>query len=137
MAMVRSVGGFIPVNRSLHHDPALIQHVDLCLQRGGVVALYPEGNYAKEEGKLLPFKRGFARFAVENRVPVLPIAFSGMQDLWLRKRVRMVIGEPIPPDGQTVDSLVELGAERISGMMPVYAEPPGRKLFRRRLTHLF
>jgi 1-acyl-sn-glycerol-3-phosphate acyltransferase len=135
--MVRSVGGFIPVNRSLQHDPALFRHVDRCLERGGVVALYPEGNYGKAEGELLTFKKGFAHFALENKTPVLPVAFSGTKDLWLRKTVRMVVGEPILPDGQTVDSMVELGAHRIRGLMPTYSEPNGLKLFRRRLTHLF
>ncbi len=135
--IVRKVGGFIPVDRNRHADTTLFAHVNTCLQRGGVVALYPEGNYGTREGALLPFKRGFAHFAVDNQVPVVPVAFSGTKDLWLRKPIRVVIGKPLLPDGHTVDSLVALAEQRLAAMLPVYVEPRGPKLLRRRLTNLF
>jgi len=137
-AMVKSVAGFIPVNRKLSPDTVLFDHVNRCLQRGGVVALYPEGNYGPAEGELLlPFKKGFAHFAIDNRVPVLPVALSGMKDLWLRKTVRMIVGEPIESTGQTVDSLVAASEVRMRELLPTYQDPGGVKLFRHRLTHLF
>jgi 1-acyl-sn-glycerol-3-phosphate acyltransferase len=137
-AMVKSVAGFIPVNRKLHPDTVLFHHVDKCLQRGGVVAMYPEGNYGKAEGELLlPFKKGFAHFAIDNQVPVLPVGLSGMKDLWLRKTVRLVVGEPIETDGQTVDGLVGIAEARLRALLPPYRDPGGVKLLRRRLTHLF
>src|ERR1700694_1298384 len=98
-AMVKSVGGFIPVNRKSHPDTVLFHHANQCLQRGGVLALYPEGNYGSKEGDVMPFKKGFAHFATDNRVPVLPVALSGTKDLWLRKTVRLVVGEPIESEG--------------------------------------
>ena len=136
-AMVRSVAGFIPVNRNLHPDTVLFDHVNRCLQRGGVVAIYPEGNYGKHEGEVLPFKKGFAHFAIDNGVPVLPVALSGMQDLWLRKTVRVIIGRPIESAGQTVDSLVQVAEERMRELLPPYREPGDVKLLRRALTKLF
>src|SRR5438445_769956 len=42
--VVRQVGGFIPVDKQRRADQNLFQHVDRCLQRGGVVALYPEAH---------------------------------------------------------------------------------------------
>jgi 1-acyl-sn-glycerol-3-phosphate acyltransferase len=135
--MVKSVAGFIPVNRKLHPDTVLFDHVNKCLQRGGVLALYPEGNYGPAEGELLPFKKGFAHFAIDNCVPVLPVALSGMKDLWLRKTVRLKVGEPIESDGQTVESLVTLAETRMRGLVPPYHDPGGTKLLRKRLTHLF
>jgi 1-acyl-sn-glycerol-3-phosphate acyltransferase len=136
-AMVKSVAGFIPVNRKLHPDTVLFDHVNKCLQRGGVLALYPEGNYGPAEGELLPFKKGFAHFAIDNCVPVLPVALSGMKDLWLRKTVRLKVGEPIESDGQTVESLVTLAETRMRELVPPYHDPGGTKLLRKRLTHLF
>jgi 1-acyl-sn-glycerol-3-phosphate acyltransferase len=136
-AMVKSVAGFIPVNRNLHPDTVLFDHVNKCLQRGGVVALYPEGNYGRAEGELLPFKRGFAHFAIDNGVPVLPVALSGMKDLWLRKTVRMIIGAPIETGGQTVESLIALAEIRMRELLPPYSDPGGIKLLRTRLTRLF
>ena len=136
-ALVKSVGGFIPVNRKLSPDTVLFDHVNKCLQRGGVVALYPEGNYGLAEGELLPFKKGFAHFAIDNNVPVLPVALSGMKDLWLRKTVRMIVGEPIESTGHTVDSLVAIAEARMRELVPAYQDPGGIKLLRHGLTHLF
>jgi 1-acyl-sn-glycerol-3-phosphate acyltransferase len=136
-AMVKSVGGFIPVNRQARPDIVLFHHANRCLQRGGVVAIYPEGNYSPKEGEIMPFKKGFAHFATENHVPVLPVALSGTQDLWLRKPVRLIVGEPIESHGQTVESLVTLAETRMRELVPPYHDPGGAKLFRRRLTHLF
>lgn len=136
-ALVKSVGGFIPVNRQAHPDLVLFQHVNRCLQRGGIVAIYPEGNYGPAEAELMPFKKGFAHFAIDNHVPVLPVALSGTKDLWLRKTVRMIVGAPIETRGQTVDSLVALAEERLRTLIPAYSEPSGFKLFRTGLTRLF
>ena len=102
-----------------------------------MVAIYPEGNYGKHEGEVLPFKKGFAHFAIDNGVPVLPVALSGMQDLWLRKTVRVIIGRPIESAGQTVDSLVQVAEERMRELLPPYREPGDVKLLRRALTKLF
>jgi 1-acyl-sn-glycerol-3-phosphate acyltransferase len=135
--MVKSVAGFIPVNRKLSPDTVLFDHVNKCLQRGGVVALYPEGNYGKAEGELLPFKKGFAHFAIDNHVPVLPVALSGTKDLWLRKTVRMIIGRPIETSGQTVESLVDRAEARLRELLPPYHDPGGIKLVRTRLSRLF
>ena len=136
-ALVKSVGGYIPVNRQARPDLVLFEHANRCLERGGVIAIYPEGNYGPTEGEISPFKKGFAHFAVDNHVPVLPVALSGTQDLWLRKPIRLIIGAPIESTGQTVESMVTLAEARVRELLPSYRDPGGRKLLRRRLTHLF
>jgi hypothetical protein len=68
---------------------------------------------------------------------VLPVALSGTKDLWLRKTVRLIVGEPIESDGQTVESLVALAETRMVALLPPYRDPGGVKLLRKRLTHLF
>ncbi len=136
-ATIKAVGGYIPVNRSLHQDAALFHHVNRCLQAGGAVALYPEGHYGDAEGKLMPFKKGFAHFALDNGVPIVPVAMAGMKDLWLRKTVAVHIGPPIDPAGQSIDLVVARAEAAVRDLMPPYAEPHGPKLFRRRLSRLF
>jgi 1-acyl-sn-glycerol-3-phosphate acyltransferase len=136
-SLVRATGGYVPVDPKLHGDPRLFEQVNRCLQKGGVVALYPEGNYEVAEAQLLPFKKGFAHFAIDNQVPVLPVALSGTRDLWLRKKVRVIIGEPIDWQGQTVEGLVEIAERRMRELVPAYKDPGGIKLFRKKLTHLF
>jgi 1-acyl-sn-glycerol-3-phosphate acyltransferase len=135
--LVRSTGGFVPVVQGRHGDPALFRHVDRCLAVGGAVAIFPEGNYGPTEGELLPFKKGFAHFALKAGVPVVPVALSGTKDLWFRKRIQVVIGEPIPSTGYDPDSLTAAAFQRIRELLPAPSEQPGRKLLRRQLTNLF
>ena len=135
--LVRTTGGYVPVVRERHGDTALFRHVDHALEVGGAVAIFPEANYGPTEGELLPFHKGFAHFAIKAGVPVLPVALSGTKDLWLRKRIRVVIGAPLPTAGQTAEGLTQLAFERMKQLLPAYSEPRGRKLLRGWLTHLF
>src|ERR1700730_1616919 len=135
--LIRTTGGYVPVVRARHGDPTLFQHVDRCLAVGGAVAIFPEADYGPAEGELLPFKKGFAHFAIKAGVPVVPVALSGTKDLWLRKRIRVIIGPPLLPEGHDPASLTEAALQRIKELMTKYQEPRGRKLLRRGLTHLF
>lgn len=135
--VIRQVGGYVPVDLRRHGDRVLFAQVRRCLDVGGVVAIFPEAAYGSREGELLPFRKGFAHFAIEAGVPVLPVALSGTKDLWLRKRIELRIGSPIPAAGREVDELVALTRERMLEILPAYVEPPGPKLLRRRLTRLF
>ncbi len=135
--LVRKTGGFVPVVQERHGDTALFRHVDRCLEIGGAVAIFPEGNYGPTEGELMPFKKGFAHFAIKAGVPVMPVALSGTKDLWFRKRIRVVIGEPIQTAGHDPDTLTAAAFEEITDLMPAYRDEPGRRLLRRQLTNLF
>lgn len=134
--VVRQVGGYIPVDLSRKAGPNLFRQVDLCLERGGVVAIFPEAAYGPREGEVQLMKRGFAHFAVDNRVPVVAIALSGTKDLWLRKSIQMRVGEPIDPGDRDPDVLFETVSDRLRELVPTYSEPPGPKLLRRFLTTL-
>ena len=135
--LIRLTGGIVPVNRAKHGDTLLFSQVDKCLQAGGAIALFPEGDFGPREGELLPFKRGFAYFAVENEVPVVPVGLSGMREVWLGKRLVVRLGEPIPAEGKTVDEMLATGEQAVAALIPAYVEPAGRKPLRRWLTGLF
>jgi 1-acyl-sn-glycerol-3-phosphate acyltransferase len=135
--LVRAVGGIVPVDRAQHGNALLFSQVRRCLERGGVVALFPEGDFGPREGGLLPFKKGFAHFAVDSGVPVLPVGLAGMKELWLGKRLSVRIGAPIATTGRTVDEVHRLGEEAVAELVPPYREPDGRKPMRRWLTGLF
>jgi 1-acyl-sn-glycerol-3-phosphate acyltransferase len=135
--LVRMTGGYVPVVRERHGDRVLYKHVDRALALGGAVAIFPEGNYGPQEGGLLPFHKGFAHFAIKAGVPVVPVALSGTKDLWFRKRIRVVIGPALPAQGADPAALTELAFQKMSAMLPAYVEPPGPKLLRKQLTHLF
>jgi 1-acyl-sn-glycerol-3-phosphate acyltransferase len=135
--LVRTTGGYVPVVRERHGDRALFRHVDRCLEVGGAVAIFPEANYGPREGELLPFHKGFAHFAIKAGVSVVPVALSGTKDLWFRKRIKVVVGEPLPTEGTDPEALTELAFQRMKAMLPAYVEPAGPKLLRQKLTHLF
>ena len=135
--LVRTTGGYVPVVRERHGDKALFKHVDRCLEVGGAVAIFPEGNYGKAEGELMPFHKGFAHFAIKAGVPVVPVALSGCKDLWFRKRIRVIVGPAISTAGQDPVALTDLAYQRIKAMLPAYEDPGGRKPLRNWLTHLF
>jgi 1-acyl-sn-glycerol-3-phosphate acyltransferase len=135
--LVRTTGGYVPVIRGRHGDKTLYRHVDRCLELGGAIAIFPEGNYGTAEGELLPFHKGFAHFAIKAGVPVVPVALSGTKDLWLRKTIRVIVGRPLAPGDKEAAALTDLAFATMRSMLPSYAEPPGRKLLRNKLTHLF
>jgi 1-acyl-sn-glycerol-3-phosphate acyltransferase len=135
--LVRAAGGFVPVVRDRRGDRTLFHHVDRCLEVGGAVAIFPEANYGPRESELMPFKKGFAHFAIKAGVPVVPVALSGTKDLWFRKRIRVIIGVPLQPQGDDATALTEAAFQRMTELMPAYSEPAGRKLLRRQLTNLF
>ncbi|HYW24398.1 MAG TPA: lysophospholipid acyltransferase family protein, partial [Terriglobales bacterium] len=133
---VRQVGGYVPVDMRRHGDRLLFDQVKRALDAGAVVAIFPEAAYGPREGELLDFKKGFAHFAIEAGVPVLPVGLSGTKDLWLRKRIELRVGAPIVTDGLTVEGLTNLARERVAELLPAYVEPLGWKPLRRRLTRL-
>src|SRR5712691_9215023 len=126
--IVRHTGGFVPVVRERHGDQRLFHHVDRALEVGGSVAIFPEGNYGPGEGELMPFHKGFAHFAIKAGVPVIPVLLSGTKDLWLRKRIKVVIGPALPAAGQDPAALTDLAFERIREVLPPYVESGGPKL---------
>jgi len=85
----------------------------------------------------MAFKKGFAHFAIQAGVPVVPVGLAGTKDLWFRKRIRIAIGPGMSPIGHTPESLTDAGYQRVKELMPACVEEPGRKLLRRQLTNLF
>jgi 1-acyl-sn-glycerol-3-phosphate acyltransferase len=134
-AFIRRIGGYIPVN-TRGSGPTLYHHVDTCLQRGGIVVLFPEGHYGTAEGEVGALKKGFAHFAIDNHVPVLPVGLSGTKDLWLRKKILVFIGEPIRCEGRSVDDVVADGHRQLAALVPEYCAPRGPRLLRKQLTNL-
>jgi 1-acyl-sn-glycerol-3-phosphate acyltransferase len=77
------------------------------LENGMNVMIFPEGTRSKD-GKLLPFKAGAFKLAIDAGVPVLPIVVSGSAQgmpkgsPWVRPAKLVVrILEPVPTTGLT------------------------------------
>ncbi len=73
-AFIKSIGGYIPVNSREGSGPALYHHVDTCLQRGGIVALYPEGGTAALRARSASSRRASPISPSTTRCPCCPSA---------------------------------------------------------------
>lgn len=140
--------GSIPVERGTANAGDSLSAAHQALRDGKVVVIYPEGTVTKEPGRWP--KRAFtgaARLALENDVPVIPIARWGTQDvldfyqkkvrLFPRKTVTHSVGEPIDlsayrgkePTAGVLREVTELMMERVTDLLAEIRgeQPPARK----------
>ena len=87
------------------------------LASGMSICIFPEGTRSLD-GRLLPFKKGAFRTALEQQLPVLPVTVVGTRDILPAKtlrffpgRVRLVIHPAVESEGRTVGGLDDLMAE--------------------------
>lgn len=52
------------------------------LRNGATLIIFPEGTREFSDGKLLPFKVGAVRIAMESKVPILPVTIRGANKVW-------------------------------------------------------
>jgi len=132
----RHVGGYVPVYPSKRSGEKLYHHVEECLERGGVVAIYPEAHYGAVDGGLDPLRKGFAHFAVKMGVPVVPVGLSGTKNLWLRKRIGVTVGTTILTAGRSTEQVYADGESGLRAVLHLERKRFGLHLFRRRLNSL-
>jgi 1-acyl-sn-glycerol-3-phosphate acyltransferase len=99
--------GQIPIDRKRTEKAiSSLQRARNLLSISGISILaFPEGTRSRTD-ELLPFKKGAFVFAIENKLPILPLWIAGTRHLlpkgsWrLRKgSVTYVMGNPIPTEG--------------------------------------
>jgi 1-acyl-sn-glycerol-3-phosphate acyltransferase len=80
-------------------------HVARVIAMGRSLLIYPEGTRSRD-AELHAFKKGAFRIAVENQMPLLPVAIAGTNNVWRPGenwwrggRVKMVLHPPIPTSG--------------------------------------
>jgi 1-acyl-sn-glycerol-3-phosphate acyltransferase len=126
------VTGQILVDRSDHSQAvdALRAHLG---DRGATIVFFAEGARS-ESGELSAFKKGGAAFAIDAKLPVVPVAVAGSEKV-LRKhswlvtpgRIRVAVGEPISTRGMTSadrERLTALARDRVAALL-ADIEPAG------------
>jgi 1-acyl-sn-glycerol-3-phosphate acyltransferase len=107
--VVRSVlgkGGHIPVYRATSRAGDAYRDAIAALERGEIVAFYPEGTYtADPDGWPMRAMNGIGRIALVTGAPVIPVANWGTQDvlppgtglprLLPRRKVTVAAGPPV------------------------------------------
>lgn len=83
-----------PVDRK-NPGPSAIKTPRKLLKAGKVVGVFPSGTRTSEE---VPLKRGAVTMAGYAKVPIIPVAYQGpnnLKDLFKRVKPQIIYGEPI------------------------------------------
>ena len=136
--VLRKVGGYIPIVTTEHHNSSLYNIVDKAIELGCVIAIFPEGHYGNDEKKLSEFHSGFAHFAINNKIPVVPSALIGTKNLWFRKRIKYTVGKPLQTSGVQVKELVDISKKSIQNLLDSneVSMKPGIHICKKLLTNL-
>ena len=84
----------IPVNR-FGLDTGWIKESIRVMKEGNSMIIFPEGHTSKT-GEMDKFRPGFALLATMAGSEVVPIAIGGNYNFLFGKRLRVVVGEPMP-----------------------------------------
>ncbi|WP_251548637.1 lysophospholipid acyltransferase family protein [Neobacillus muris] len=110
-----------PVDRA-NPGPSVLKIPHRLLAKGEVVGIFPSGTRTTEETAL---KQGAITIAQRAKVPIIPAAYSGpnhFKDLLLRKKAKLVFGEPImitEVSKEARDYYNQLLEERLNALMKI------------------
>jgi len=94
----------IPIPKDAKNKPYFVKALDKTLQNGDIVHFYPEASLWPYYDKIRNLKTGAFRFAIKNRVPIVPMVFSfrrpnGIRRIFKKKPdVTLTVLEPIKTD---------------------------------------
>lgn len=83
--LIRYLGAF-PVSAEPSGTVGAMKEALKTLRAGAVLTIFPEGARSFEDGKMIPFKTGVVRIALQAGVPVLPVTISGGNLIWPQKQ---------------------------------------------------
>ncbi len=81
--LIRKLGAF-PVDLGTSGKVAATKKALSILREGNALMVFPEAAREFSNGKLLPFKAGAVRLALESGVPILPVTVKGANRVWSR-----------------------------------------------------
>ncbi len=114
------------------------------LENGASLLLFPEGDVGPNEGELGPLVKGVGHIVLRAPAacPVLPIALSGVKELYWRKSMKVIIGRPLHVQVEgldhrhAVDAAVNQIESALRAAIPPYVEPVVARKHLRFLTSL-
>ena len=122
---------YIKVERGKPHSMHnMVEECRFWIRKGVPVLIFPEGTYASDPKKLLPFKRGAFMVAIEEKVPLVPVFLRGTTELihedgpWMSPlaRITVEVQEAIVPLPDETDDALASRSRRL------FAEALGKEL---------
>lgn len=115
MGWMMRMAGDIPVRRGDRQSrSAAIREIRDRLHKNVSVMILPEGTRSPD-GELLPFRNGAFRMAIEQGLPILPVAIVGTRDAMAKhslrfRRARAIarVLEPVETDQLSLDDVADL-----------------------------
>ncbi|MCA9604794.1 MAG: 1-acyl-sn-glycerol-3-phosphate acyltransferase [Myxococcales bacterium] len=125
-----AAGGHVFVERGEHaRAVAAIDEAAAAIRQGATIVLFPEGTRSRRR-EVMPFKKGGFHLALLAGVPIVPIGIRGTADILpkhdlalLPGRCEIHVGEPIEPEGHTLDELLERTHDAICELAALPAAP--------------
>lgn len=108
-----AISGNVLINRGDRRDAAsaLRETIDLVQRHRTSVWVWPEGTRSAD-GRLLPFKRGFAHLALATRLPIVPVVITGTHRCWPKGKIvthaseiGLRVLDPIPTTDWTPETI--------------------------------
>ena len=129
MQWIYTHGGVFPVRRGYQDDDAFVTATGI-LERGGCVAMYPEGGRSRSGELSEKPKRGIGRLALLTGAPIVPVAIHGSSKVrnWKRlqfPKVTVRYGDPIVWDrieDPTREQQQAVADDILSEIRALYAE---------------
>ena len=159
-SLIRRLGGMLPVWRGGIGVDQHVASARAVVEGGAVFVQMPEGTVNGPAGRIGPFRHGAGLIALRTGAPIVPLAMTGTEELYLGKRmasrilpatsVADLLGADwdgvLPDEGTRAELdlarlIVERLAERLGPVVEelhpgTVAPPTHRRRFRRRLTWL-
>jgi len=129
MGWMLKMAGDIPIDRRPDRSVAAFRRAAFYLRHNCSVMFFPEGTRSRS-GKLKRFAGGAFKLAIQENVPILPMALDGTQgclpkNSWkfgARNEIHLKILDPVPTDNMTPDQVHELTKKVRSSILKQLSE---------------
>jgi 1-acyl-sn-glycerol-3-phosphate acyltransferase len=123
LGLVMRAAGFVAVDRERREAGAVaLAQAAARLAEGLAVVIYPEGTRSRD-GRLLPFRRGGFRLALETGAAIVPVSISGAERvlppgrLWPAPgTIRVVFHPPVAPQAPLEELVARVRAAIAAGL---------------------
>lgn len=79
--LIRYLGAFPVALRKGGIRDAIVEAENALLD-GATLVIFPEGSRCHADGKMLPFKSGAIKIAIDTGVPIMPVTIKGANKVW-------------------------------------------------------